>query len=104
MSREARQNPSLLRKRIFDCSSIFATKKFLNVSQRIHLRFFSAAKIKYQSNLPFLATGRFCIASLGKRGVTEITLRSGLTSKTFYQSRGYQMQGETHGAVGVGWF
>jgi hypothetical protein len=25
--KEARQNPSLLRKRIFDCSSIFATKK-----------------------------------------------------------------------------
>jgi hypothetical protein len=38
-------------------------RKILNVSQRIHLRFFSAVKIKYQSNLPFLATGRFCLAS-----------------------------------------
>jgi hypothetical protein len=27
MPKEARQNPSLLRKGIFDCSSIFATKK-----------------------------------------------------------------------------
>jgi hypothetical protein len=42
-----------------------AREKILNVSQWIHLRFFPALKIKYQPYLHFLATGRFCLASLG---------------------------------------
>jgi hypothetical protein len=40
-------------------------RKILNVSQRIHLRFFPIVKIEHQPNLHFLATGRFCLASLG---------------------------------------
>ena len=44
--------------------------KILNVSQRIHLRFFHIAKIEYQPNLRFLATGRFCLASLEKLGTS----------------------------------
>jgi hypothetical protein len=38
--------------------------KILNVSLWIHLRFFPMAKIEYQLNLHFLATGRFCRPSL----------------------------------------
>jgi GNAT superfamily N-acetyltransferase len=34
------------------------------------------------------------------RGVAEITLRSSLTSKDFYERLQYQPQGNTHGAVG----
>lgn len=34
------------------------------------------------------------------RGVTEITLRSSLTSKAFYENLHYQTQGDTYGAVG----
>jgi GNAT superfamily N-acetyltransferase len=34
------------------------------------------------------------------RGVSEITLRSSLTSKGFYESLEYQAQGDTYGAVG----
>ncbi len=41
-------------------------EKILNVSQRIHLRFFPIVKTEYQPNLHFLATGRFCLASLGE--------------------------------------
>ncbi len=42
--------------------------KILSVSQRTHLRFFHIAKIEYQSNLHFPATGRSCRAS--PRGVS----------------------------------
>jgi dihydroxy-acid dehydratase len=41
-----------------------AREKILNVSQWIRFRFFPALKIKYQPNLHFLATGRFCLPSL----------------------------------------
>lgn len=34
------------------------------------------------------------------RGIREITLRSSLTSKSFYESLQYQAQGNTYGAVG----
>ncbi len=34
------------------------------------------------------------------RGISEITLRSSLTSKSFYESLQYQAQGDTYGAVG----
>jgi GNAT superfamily N-acetyltransferase len=34
------------------------------------------------------------------RGVSEITLRSSLTSKSFYEGLQYQAQGDTYGAVG----
>jgi GNAT superfamily N-acetyltransferase len=34
------------------------------------------------------------------RGIAEITLRSSLTSKAFYESLHYQAQGNTYGAVG----
>ncbi len=34
------------------------------------------------------------------RGVTEMSLRSSLTSKAFYESLQYQAKGDTYGAVG----
>jgi GNAT superfamily N-acetyltransferase len=34
------------------------------------------------------------------RGITEITLRSSLTSKDFYESLQYRAQGDTYGSVG----
>jgi 2-polyprenyl-3-methyl-5-hydroxy-6-metoxy-1,4-benzoquinol methylase len=49
-----------------------AREKILNVSQRIHLRFFPVLKIKYQPNLHFLATGRFCLASLKSKPLTDV--------------------------------
>ncbi len=35
-----------------------------------------------------------------ERGVEEVTLRSSLTSRDFYERLGYQEQGDTHGSVG----
>ena len=34
------------------------------------------------------------------RGATEVSLRSSITSKAFYERIGYHPQGEMHGAVG----
>ena len=50
-----------------DLGSLFEfsrREKILNVSQRIHLRFFLIVKIEHQPNLYFLATGSFCHDSL----------------------------------------
>ena len=41
-----------------------ARGKILHVSQWIHVRFSPALRTEYQPNLHFLATGRFCLASL----------------------------------------
>ncbi len=56
-----------------------AREKILNVSQWIHLRFFPALKIKYQPYLHFLATGRFCLASL-EQNQPDDTLRAQVLS------------------------
>jgi hypothetical protein len=53
-------------------------EKILNVSLRIHLRFFPIVKIEYQPNLHFLATGRFCLASLSMSYRVGAYVASGL--------------------------
>jgi len=35
-----------------------------------------------------------------KRGATEVSLRSSITSQMFYESIGYHPQADTYGAVG----